>query len=330
MSDITDKFYDIDDSIGSRTARNSELYKEINKAEIDSFDVKSNATVLGNNKNNIDVEKIKSILDTHYNETPKRRTIKIDDMPHTQEIPPILETKEYDINVILDKAKEEKQVDYNEDRAKRLRNTQFDILNNLDIDKDEYVEDFDEEDEDTQSLKTSAKELEELINTITLNEQEQKELDEEDEEDTDEFTDTLFTSELTDEIKEQTEEITEEITEDITKITEIKEDNKQEEKLDETPTDPLEMFSDLKGSEDTVILRGLSEKAEKMIEDMEQSTSLDKSFFTKSSTFKKRDFEDYEDFSDVEKDSKPIFKILIAILVIAFIAGIIILVKSLF
>lgn len=325
MSDITDKYYDIDTSIGSRTARNSELYKEITKAEIENFDVKSNATVLGNNKDNIDVEKIKSILDTHYNDAPKRRSIKIEDMPYTGEITPIIETKEYDINVILDKAKEEKKVDYKEDRAKRLRNTQFDILNNLDIDPKDYVEDYDEEDQETEDLKTSAQELEELINTITLNEKEQEEKDLDDTDDyTDEFTDS-FTDDIKEAIKEQ-----EEKTEDITEINEITEEKEEKKNLDDTPTDPLEMFSDLKGSENTVILRGLSEKAEKMIEDMEQSTSLDSSFFTKSSTFKKKDFEDYEDFADVQdKGVKPIFKIIIAILIIAFIAGIVILVKSL-
>ena len=316
MSDITDKYYETDKSLGSRTARNSELYREINKTELDSFEVKSNATIIGNNKENIDVEKLKSILDTHYNEAPKRRSIKIDDIPQREERRPIIETKEYDINVILNKAREEKKVDYEEDRAKRLRNTQFDILNNLNIDPKDYVEDYEEEDK-KHMTNTSSKELEDLINTITLNEKGSDES--EDEEDT-------YEIQPTEEI-EQT--VVEEPTED-----DIKVDNSIEETStinEDTPTDPLEMFEDLKGSDNTTVLKGLSEKAEKMIEDIEQTTSLDKSFFTKSSSFKKSDFEDYDDFAELEeKGIKPIFKIIIAILIIAFIVGIVILVKSLF
>ena len=84
--------------IPSRASRNQELYKEISKTELDNYEVRSNEAVIGDNKGSIDVEKIKSILDTHYKDAPKRKSIAIED----EEIVKTKaeETKEYDINVI--------------------------------------------------------------------------------------------------------------------------------------------------------------------------------------------------------------------------------------
>ena len=115
MEHRVDKYYE-EGKILSRTSRNQELYKQISKTELDNFEVKSNATVIGDNKGNIDVEKIKSILDTHYKDAPKRQSIKL----NTEAIPVTKteETKEYDINVILDKAKEDKEDNY----AEEIRN----------------------------------------------------------------------------------------------------------------------------------------------------------------------------------------------------------------
>jgi len=288
MNSRVDKYYDKNTNIGSRTARNTELYKEISKTELENFEVKSNATVIGNNRGSIDVEKIKSILDTHYNDVPKRRSIQLD-LPKEEEAPKqVFETKEYDINVILDKARENKTENYSEDRAKKLRDTQFDILNNLDINREDFIEDYDGDSEYSKPKENStAKKLEELINTITLNEQD---------------------------IKKE-------------KVAEPKEESNENSSEVDDDTDPLDIFEDLKGDENTAILEGLQEKTEKLIQKMEQTTSLDNSFFTKSNSFKKSDFEDFKELE--EKEGAGIFtKIIIGLLALVFIAGVIILVKS--
>lgn len=161
MSSRMSKYYDeslVTDSPNSRVNRNERLYREINKSELNSYDVKSNATILGENDNEIDVEKIKRILDTKYNETPKRQSIRLEDTEVLEEEKEI--TKEYDINIILERAKEEKKENYEEDRLKKLRDTQFNILKNLNIEKYSKV---DEEEIEEDDLKT-------LINTIAYNE----------------------------------------------------------------------------------------------------------------------------------------------------------------
>ena len=67
MGSRMNKYYDDEEITVSRYQKNEELYREISKSELTRFDVKSNATILGDNKNEIDVEKIKKILDTKYN-----------------------------------------------------------------------------------------------------------------------------------------------------------------------------------------------------------------------------------------------------------------------
>lgn len=160
MSSRMSKYYDepeVTSVPNTRFHRNEELYKEINKNELNNYDIKSNATVLGDNHNEIDVEKIKKILDTKYNEAPKRKSIRLEE---TEEVTDEKEiTKEYDINLILERAKEEKQENYEEERLKKLRDTQFDILKNLNLEK--YTKEDEETEED--DLKT-------LINTIAYNE----------------------------------------------------------------------------------------------------------------------------------------------------------------
>lgn len=286
MNSRVDK-YEIDslEDTSSRTSRNQKLYKEIGKAELEEYEVKSNATVLGDNKDSIDVEKIKSILDTHYNDAPKRRTIEIEEPVRETTNNPIFETKEYDINVILDKAKENKNDSYEEERNKKLRAEQYEILKNLDVPKDDNEE---EEDSD--------KELTDLINTITIHEEK-------------EFKKSL-------ENKKQKEDSLE-----------------------------LDLFADLKGEDGTVVLNGIDKETEKEIdgekieepkeekeeEKKSKTTSFDDSFFTKSNAIKAKDYEDFKDLAMDEEDEKSslFMKIVIAILLIIFLVGIVILVKSL-
>ena len=160
MSSRMSKYYnepEVNSNFNSRVHKNEDLYKEINKSELNNYSVKSNATILGDNDNEIDVEKIKKILDTKYNETPKRKSIRLEETYEVEEEKEI--TKEYDINIILEKAKEEKEVNYEEERLKKLRDTQFNILKNLNLEKYEVDKDDESKEDD----------LKHLIDTIALN-----------------------------------------------------------------------------------------------------------------------------------------------------------------
>ena len=194
----------------SRVAKNDDLYKQINNSELDNFNVRSNATVIGNQEREIDVEQIKKILDKRYNSAPKRRSIRIEERPH-ENIIRDEPTKEYDLTKVLEKAKDEKVETYEENRAKKLRNTQYNILSNLNIDGEEQEE-----------VKTTPEEnLMNLINTITINEA--KKLEEKNNNSND-----IDPLDILSDLKgDDDTQVYESMETEVTKITEIKEKEKE-------------------------------------------------------------------------------------------------------
>ena len=147
----------------SRTELNADLYQSTELNNYNKVDLNSNVSVLDANAKNIDVDLIKEMLDKKYRENlPKRKSIHInieeDEVYHEK-----VDTKEYDINEILAKARTEQKIDYNKERLKKLSNTNYEILQNLDIDLND-AERYDDEHE-----------LMTLINTITQLELENKE-----------------------------------------------------------------------------------------------------------------------------------------------------------
>lgn len=139
MSSRMEKYHHKNEKpLESRTKRNKKLYQEINNNEIQGYDINSNVSVLDVPGNEIDVEKIKEILEKRYKNPIKRKSIQIDDHEEVEEVP--YETKDYDLSKILEKARESQQIDYSKERLKKLRDTQYDILNKLNLEKPEELE----------------------------------------------------------------------------------------------------------------------------------------------------------------------------------------------
>lgn len=251
MQTRMEKYTDAHEELGSRSKRNEELYKSISNEELDKYTIKTNATVLSDNGTNIDIDHIKRILETRYNEAPKRKSITIPEEVNDNDITQV-ETKEYDINLILEKAKEQENVDYEKNRFKKLRDTQYDILKDLNIDGESAGNEDGKVDKD---------ELLELINTIT-----QKELE-----------------------------------------------NKK------GSDDPLDLFPDLKGDDNTVVLDGMQEEITDKLANapIEEDETLDKSFYTTTTSFTQSDF---DDFDDLKKEVKG-HKLILIILTIVIIGG---------
>lgn len=285
MKTRINKYYDDTPSFAPRrTAKNNELYEEIKKSEIENFDIGSNAKVIGNNEAQIDINKLKDILEKNYQEVPKRRSLKLD-IPEEEEIE-MEKTKEYDINAILEKAREEKEVDYQRERLKKVRDTQYDILKNLEVEQ--------EEPKSKAADERTKEELLDLIQTINLNETQNKTI-----------------KAIAEEEKE--EEI------------ELDEDT-------DTELDPLDILNDLRGDENTVVagakefeneLKEAQEKKEKEEIAEALDEDVDDSFYTSSMSFNKNDFADFSDLEE-SKASRILIKILIVIVFLAIIAGIVI------
>lgn len=264
-----EKYYDNANQFSSsRTKRNEQLYQKINNSDIEDINLSSNAHVIGENDSNIDINKIKELIEKKYYEKPQKE--KIIDIPREieeQKLEEDLEeeTKEYDINAILKKAKLGKNVDYERERLKKVHDTQYDILKSLDLEKDTKNE----------SKVTSNKEnLMNLINTITE--------------------------------KEMTREL-----------------------------NPLDILTDLKGNDNTVVLEGANKQEN--IEDKktitpqkEEKKEIDKSFYTNSLSFTQSDFDDFNDLKEDVESNKILVRTLLIIVGIVLIVGFLFLANTIF
>ena len=298
----------------SRSNKNRELYKEVSNKELEGFDVNINSTILNNNiNNNVDIDQIKEMLDRQYRELPKNKAIGDNTETEIGSIS-LDETREYDINSIIAASHKEREKDYGEERLKKLRNTQVDILKELDsvIKENEKVEDEDilpSADELDQIKSHRAKEekrLRELIDTITAKElisEEAKELDPldllSDLRGDDDNTKVLGTVSETDEIPEITEEAPKvketTISDEITKENFDELVKAKEKKESKTNTDTIEQLT--------------------------QTSTL---------TFTQSDFDDFNDLKEDMRFTKVLIKVLIAIIVIVFIVGCVILANKVF
>ena len=115
----------------------------------------------------------------------------------------------------------------------------------------------------------------------------------------------------------------------------INESKKREEKKDDV--DPLDILTDLKGDDDTQVYESVKTSVTSITEIKEKEDNnnketkkeeLDNSFYS-TDMFKKKDFEDddNEDFLDNDKVSIGI-KILIALVIIVFLVGLFLFLKS--
>ena len=291
--------YNNDTSTMSRTQKNQKLYNEINDLQMDTFDINSNSVILSNNGTTIDIDKLKDMLDKKYREDVKSKSLgKIDDFEEKEEIK-LDETREYDINEIISKAREEKQNDYEVERLKKLRNTQVNILNELNIDTFS-------KDEEVKAISNSEKdELKTLIDTINLTEETNK-LNKNDDIDPLDLLNELKGDD--DETKiDGVNELTEEILRQA-KLEAAKEMvNERKEKLDKEKEEKKEQIT----------------KADKT-----EENKLDKSFYTNSTVFKTNDFDDFSDLKDEMSATKVIIRILIVLVIIAFICGVVFLLNK--
>ncbi len=251
-------------NVGSRTRKNKNLYQEINDDDLENINLASNAHVIGDNEKNIDVDKIKEILEKKYHKEPPRRTSLFEDEKEpSPERNREEETKEYDINAIIEKAKQDKDVDYERDRLKKIRDTQYNILKGLDLDN--------EKEENDKSAKEQ--DLMNLINTITE--------------------------------KELTREM-----------------------------NPLDILTDLKGSDNTEVLEGIKEEVnQKNIEEAvkkQVKKEVDKTFYTNSLSFTKSDFDDFNDLKSDLETNKTLVRVLLIIVIIAVLIALFFLINHFF
>ena len=294
MQSRMDKYNSSDIAYKSRTQKNQDLYEDVKTSSLKDFDVNSNFSVIDADADSIDISKLGKILDEKYNEyTPKRRSIEV---PAYEEEPivsqPLVDTKEYDINAILQKAKQGKNVDYNKERLKKVREAQYEILNNLDLEL-KKVEDAKKNSE----RKAEEDNLMNLINTITQLEIKNKEESKKKDNDS-------SLSLFSDLIEESNTEDQEEKLPPMSDVTQTQKEIRLV-VIDPEKAKEIEKENEEKNSENK------EENREEKVEKTLSKLNIDLS--------------SYDDFSDISKQDTGtiIIKIIIFIIIIALVVGVV-------
>ncbi len=327
----------------SRLQKNQALYKEVSSLEIEGFDMNSNSTVLDVDVSEIDLENVKEQLEEKYHESPKNKSFGDTDEINLPKIN-LDETREYDINAILAKAKEQKEINYEEDRHRKVN----DVLKDI----EEYTKRVKKNRDDDSLSKTGVSkenedELRELIDTINAKEliKEEENLEVTGEMDPlDLLSDlkgdddnTIVMGQLIDEdseIEDSTTETDQLTLEDVEQISEI-----SKEMLDDT----IEVEEDIEEEDQTIegtiledtVETEIKEKKKKKEKKKEKKKKkeldmLDNSFINDTLEFKSEGYDEFEDLKEDMKATKIIIKILVVIIVVVFIAGLIVLCNSKF
>ena len=285
MQSRMDKYNAENSTYRSRTQKNRDLYESVRNSS--AFDVNSNVSVIEDNAKTVSISHVNELLDDIYKDnTPRRKSIDISEIPTTEIVKEdIIDTREYDINAILEKARMGKNVDYNRERLKKVREAEKDILTNLDISRK-----INEENEYKAKRQKEEQELTDLINTITQIEKINKDkYDKESSESLD------LLSDLADDNPEEAND----------KITAQSENVLDEETIKQR------------------IMQELIEKEPEKKEEIEKTLESSDEKIERTLSKLNIDMDKYEDFSDVSKKDTVSFiiKIIIFMIIIALIIG---------
>lgn len=242
-------------SNSKRSVRNAELYRTIYE-DTKYSNIEGVATI--EKTNEVDIAKIKEMLqnrERYQKEKQYRQIIKKEEPKLPEKEIPIIddEEKNYDIRDILNKAKDERK-DNSSNDYHSIQEKQFEILNKLRAKKmdDKYSDD--------------PEEIQELLNTITNNDELNK------------IADTDLSLDLLDDLK---------------------------------PSGNTMYGDDAIGK---LISQINSEDKKKEVSD--DTTEIDKSFYTASMNFKEEDFEDLKDINKTLKKNNKLIKSLLGTIII--------------
>lgn len=158
MKSRMDKYYR-DEELMQRTSKNDSLYDELYRERMP----KSNVTVI-DNINEIDITKIKSMVDSRENYKRVRdyeSIVKPIDTYKNNEINcnfDEIDYSNYDINEIIKNKRSNKTYNIDPDRVRKITNEEYDILSSLEPKS---------EDEFSDDLVNHEKQLKDLFNTVS-------------------------------------------------------------------------------------------------------------------------------------------------------------------
>ncbi len=288
----------------SRVKKNQSIYNSDDMEELSKFKTSDNVSIISDEAKDINIDTIRDFINAKDDgKEEKRKRLDID-LPEVEE--KVVERQEfrtYDINSVLENARENKEIDYDEQRHRKINNTQYDILKNIKIhDKKEILE------KESKELNTNEKTIVDLIQDIQNKPKEDTSV-------SDLFQDLMSDHENTivmapideDDInKKNMKETLANITLDLERIKEPINDETQDLLIEK---EKLKM-EEKKREEEKLKDQVTEERPTAKI------SSIDKSFYTNSMTFTKTDFEGFE---DIEKGTTTFTRVAIIVAVLLLI-----------
>jgi hypothetical protein len=300
-----DKYEDNVNSDMSRTSRNKDVYNSLDMNDLSRIKTNNNVSIISDAEKEIDLEKIKKYVYSINEDTEEKRKRVSLELPEDEEQKiETQEEKDYDINSVLERARDKRESDYESERHRKINNTEYDILKSIKIETEKQQNKDDDITGPIEELNTEEKTIVDLIQTIAQSSKNSKKeeifkdlMGDED--------NTVIMAPIDDEIKKDS--IRKELENLTAELSEIKQ--------------PL---SDL--AEDLLLekerLKSQANEQDISEEESPKISNIDKSFFTNSLTFSKNDFEGFEDLEKNVKKSNLFTKIAIALIILILLATI--------
>ena len=322
----------------SRTKRNQDIYNSTDITDLSRIKTNTNVSVISDAPKEINIEKIISYVNSMEEPKEEKRKRVSLELPEEEEV--VVERKEekdYDINSVLERARDKRESDYEEERHRKLNNTQIDILKNIKITEErvETVRDDDITlpiDELEEELNTQEKTIVDLIQNIQSNSSKGKK---------DLFEDLMGDNEDTvvmpalsfdeDSDKEELKEALIDMTQDLESIKEPESEFTREINIEkEALKEALEEKENEDKTEEFEETEEINNTEEMTTATMPRIKEIDKSFYTNSMTFSKADFEGFEDLEKNTKKKGIFTKIAIVFIVLMFIATVVLILNFIF
>lgn len=315
----------------SRTKRNQDIYSSTDMSELSRIKTNTNVSVISDAPKEIDIEKIKKYINSINNDhEEKRKRISLEIPQEEEKVVERQEPKTYDINSVLEQAREKKETNYEEERHRKLNNTGYDILKTIKIrEEQEEKDDTEELTEPLEELNTQEKTIVNLIQNIQQGSKKEE------------------TSNQND-IKEDTKDLFQELmgdNENTVVMAPIDEDEVNNSNIKDVLLNMTQELEAIKEPNNDITQDLILEKEklkqkyiekENSEEELDNTntapkiSSIDKSFYTNSISFNKTDFEGFEDLEKSEKKSSIIAKLGIILIIIILGITIFLILNSIF
>lgn len=321
-----DKYDNVGSGELSRTSRNQHIYSSSDLTELSRIKTNTNVSIISDAPKSIDLDKIRSYLEKN-DEREEHKRVSLE-LPKEEEIVIVRkEEKDYDIKSVLDRARSTREINYEEDRHRKLNNTQIDILKSIRIKEKNMLKRNEELTSPIDELNTEEKTLVDLIQNIQKGKTKIIESDKNGGNDLfaelmGDMDDTMVMGQKEEISKDELKEMLIDMTQNLEKIKEPENEFTQEINM------VKKNVSDYDDEDDEEIEENENEDEED--DDTPEINEVDKLFYTSSIVFDKNDFEGFDELEKESRKSSFLAKFAVFIVVLMLVATVFLIVNFVF